>query len=111
MASGAIEWPWLDRVPGGIPRWLGGRAVVGGRGMVVTPQPLAAEAGLAVMRAGGNAVDAAVAASAMLMVTVPMHTGLGGDAIWLVRPPGGPAVAVIKATEVIVSNDAMDQGE
>src|SRR4051794_40083985 len=89
-----IEWPWLNRVPGGIPRHLGGRAVVGGRGMVVTPQPLAAQAGLAVLRAGGNAVDAAVAASAALMVTVPMQTGPGGDAFWLVRPRGGPAVAV-----------------
>src|SRR3954454_14776535 len=89
-----IEWPWLDRVPGGIPRYLGGRAVVGGRGMVVTPQPLAAQAGLAVLRAGGNAVDAAVATSAVLMVTVPMQTGPGGDAIWLVRPRGGPAGGV-----------------
>lgn len=94
MTGPAIEWPWLHRVPGAIPKRLGGRAVVGGRGLVVTPQPLAAEAGLAALRAGGNAVDAAVAASAMLMVTVPMHTGLGGDAIWLVRPPGGPVAAV-----------------
>jgi gamma-glutamyltranspeptidase/glutathione hydrolase len=65
--------------------------------MVVAPQPLAAEAGLAILRAGGNAVDAAVAASAVLMVTVPMQCGPGGDAIWLVRPPDGPA-AVVNAT-------------
>ena len=97
MSRRSVEWPWLDRVPGAIPSRLGGRAVVGGRGMVVTPQPLAAEAGLAALRAGGNAVDAAVAASAMLMVTVPMHTGLGGDAIWLVRSPGG-AVAAVNAS-------------
>src|SRR5437764_10319986 len=94
MSTPDIEWPWLDRVPGALPRHLGGRAVVGGRGMVVAPQPLAAQAGVAVLRAGGNAVDAAVAASGVLMVTVPMQTGPGGDAIWLVRPPGGPAVAV-----------------
>jgi gamma-glutamyltranspeptidase/glutathione hydrolase len=89
-----VEWPWLGRVPGATPRHLGGRAVVGGRGMVVAPQPLAADAGVAVLRAGGNAVDAAVATSAVLMVTVPMQTGPGGDAIWLVRPPGGTAVAL-----------------
>src|SRR4051812_35164736 len=94
MTSSDIEWPWLDRVPGAVPGHLGGRAVVGGRGMVVAPQPLAAQAGLATLRAGGNAVDAAVATSAVLMVTVPMQTGPGGDAIWLVRPPGGHAVAV-----------------
>ncbi len=88
------EWPWLQRVPGAFVRHLGGRAVVAGRGMVVAPQPLAAEAGVAVLRAGGNAVDAAVAASAMLMVTAPMQCGPGGDAVWLVRPAGGPAVAV-----------------
>jgi gamma-glutamyltranspeptidase/glutathione hydrolase len=94
MSSNEIEWPWLDRVPGAVPRHLGGRAVVGGRGMVVAPQPIAAQAGLGVLRAGGNAVDAAVATSAVLMVTVPMQTGPGGDAFWLVHPPGGPAIAV-----------------
>jgi len=62
--------------------------------MVVAPQPLAAEAGAAVLRAGGNAVDAAIAASAMLMVTAPMNCGPGGDAIWLVRPAGGSPIVV-----------------
>jgi gamma-glutamyltranspeptidase/glutathione hydrolase len=93
-SQNAFEWPWLDRVPGSTAGHLGGRAVVGGRGMVVAPQPLAAECGVAVLRAGGNAVDAAIAASAMLMVTSPMNCGPGGDAIWLVRPAGGPAVVV-----------------
>src|SRR3954465_10868714 len=94
MSSTEIEWPWLDRVPGAVPRHLGGRSVVGGRGMVVAPPPLAAQARLAAPHTRGNAPDAAVATSAVLMVTVPMQTGPGGDAIWLVRPPGGPAVAV-----------------
>jgi gamma-glutamyltranspeptidase/glutathione hydrolase len=62
--------------------------------MVVTPQPLAAGAGIAALRAGGNAVDAAVAASAMLMVTAPMQCGPGGDAIWLIAPAGSPAVVL-----------------
>jgi gamma-glutamyltranspeptidase len=94
MTGSAVQWPSLYTVPGSTPSHLGGRAVVSGRGMVVTPQPLAAEAGVAVLRAGGNAVDAAIAASAVLMVTAPMQCGPGGDAVWLVQPVKGPAVAV-----------------
>jgi gamma-glutamyltranspeptidase len=94
VTGSTLQWPSLYSVPGSTPSHLGGRAVVGGRGMVVTPQPLAAEAGIAVLRAGGNAVDAAIAASALLMVTAPMQCGPGGDAVWLVQPADGPAVAV-----------------
>ncbi len=57
-------------------------------GMVVTPHPLATDAGVEALRAGGTAVDAAVAANAMLAVVYCNACGLGGDAFALVWDPG-----------------------
>jgi gamma-glutamyltranspeptidase / glutathione hydrolase len=57
-----------------------GRSVVHARhGMVATSEPLAAQAGLAVLQRGGNAIDAALAMNAMLGVVEPMSCGIGGD--------------------------------
>jgi len=53
--------------------------VMAGNGMVVTSQPLAAQAGLEVLMRGGNAVDAAVATAGVLSVTEPMMVGVAGD--------------------------------
>src|SRR5512140_766903 len=64
-------------------------------GMVVASHPLAAEAGVALLRAGGHAVDAAVAAAAVLSVVEPSASGLGGDAFLLVFDRNDGAVSAI----------------
>ena len=63
-----------------------GRPVtMGPNGMVTSPHSLASQAGVDVLRAGGSAVDAAIAVSSVLSVVYPHMTGLGGDAFWLIH--------------------------
>jgi gamma-glutamyltranspeptidase/glutathione hydrolase len=66
-----------DRAEG----WLaqGRSEVMAQHGMVVTSQPLAAQAGLQILKQGGNAIDAAVATAATLNLVEPMMVGVGGD--------------------------------
>src|SRR3954452_13140421 len=62
------------------------------RGVVAAGHPLTAKAGADVLRAGGNAVDAALAALMMSFMTEPLLTGLGAGGYMLVAPPGGAPV-------------------
>ena len=64
------------------------------RGMVVAPHSLAAESGCAVLREGGNAIEAMVAAAATIAMVYPHMNGIGGDGFWVVLPPGGAPFAI-----------------
>jgi gamma-glutamyltranspeptidase/glutathione hydrolase len=75
------------------------RSVVYARhGMVACATPLAAEAGVQILRAGGSAVDAAIAVNAMLAVTEPVLCGLGGDLFALVWDPREQALRGLNAS-------------
>jgi gamma-glutamyltranspeptidase/glutathione hydrolase len=62
--------------------------VRGTRGMAVAPHALASQSALAVLREGGNALEAMVAAAATIAVVYPHMNSIGGDSFWLVHVPG-----------------------
>jgi len=63
-------------------------------GMAVAPNALAAQSALAVLRDGGNAIEAMVAAAATIAVAYPHMNGIGGDSFWLIVPPEGAPIAI-----------------
>lgn len=62
--------------------------------MAVAPHALASQSAVAVLRDGGNAIEAMVAAAATIAVAYPHMNGLGGDAFWLILPAAGEPLAI-----------------
>jgi len=63
-------------------------------GMVTAPHHLASEAGRDILREGGNAVEAMIAAAATIAVVYPHMNAIGGDGFWLISAPGKDPVAI-----------------
>ncbi len=66
----------------------------GSRGMAVAPHSLASQSALAVLREGGNAVEAMIAAAATIAVVYPHMNSIGGDGSWLISRPGHAPIGI-----------------
>ncbi len=64
------------------------------RGMATAPHHLASQSGVAVLREGGNAIEAMLAMAATIAVVYPHANALGGDGFWLIAPPDGMPIAI-----------------
>jgi len=82
--------------------------VLGRNGVIATSQPLASAAGLLVLQEGGNAIDAAVTAAAVLAVVEPTMTGVGGDLFALVYDGRSKALKALNSSGRAGANASAD---
>jgi gamma-glutamyltranspeptidase/glutathione hydrolase len=76
--------------------------------MVTSPHTLASQAGVGILQVGGSAVDAAIAAAAVLAVVYPHMTSLGGDAFWLIHDARTGAVRSLEAAGRAAANARLE---
>ena len=76
----------------------GRSAVYATNGLCATSHPLAAQTAIALLQAGGNAVDAAIGAGVLLGFCEPQMTGLGGDCFVLIKPAGEERVVALNGS-------------
>lgn len=88
-------------------RWSGRSSVYATRAMAATSQPLATQIALDLLRAGGSAVDAAIAANAALGVMEPTGCGMGGDLFALVWDPKAKALNAVNASGPAPKNQSL----
>jgi gamma-glutamyltranspeptidase / glutathione hydrolase len=76
----------------------GRSAIYATNGICATSHPLAAKAAIAILEAGGNAVDAAIAGAVLLGICEPQMTGIGGDCFALVKPAGSEEIIALNGS-------------
>jgi gamma-glutamyltranspeptidase/glutathione hydrolase len=81
--------------------------VMARNGMVATSEPLAAQVGLDILRRGGNAVDAAVAAAAVLNLLEPMNVGMAGDLFAIIYTAKDKKLHVLNASGMAASGQTV----
>lgn len=102
-----IAWPRLS-VFESRPDLASFRPVIARQGMISSPHAAASQIGLDILKRGGNAIDAAVATSAALMVLCPMQCGPGGDAFWMIAKSDG-GMSALDASGPASRNTDLDQ--